>query len=213
MGTKERIMEEALNLFAVRGFMAVSVRDIAAAVGIRESAIYRHYKNKRDIYDCILKLYAEKIGSFFHTLQVADEQGGFPINDRVTNLFEGYTEEQLVATSLQAFRYVFTDDTMVKVRRMLTLEQYCSKEAAELFRRLMFDDAIAYQSQIFKRMIDDGLMIQADPEVLAWEFYAPIFLLFYRYDNGGEELARAEELAARHVRQFCRYSAAKPKEE
>ncbi len=213
MGTKERIMEEALNLFAARGFEAVSVRDIAAAVGIRESALYRHYKNKRDIYDCILRLYAEKIGSFFHTLQVADEQGDFPVNDRVTSLFEGYTEEQLVSASLQAFRYIFTDDTMVKVRRMLTVEQYCSKEAAELFRRLMFDDAITYQSQIFKRMMDDGLMAQADPEVLAWEFYAPIFLLFYRYDNGGEELAKAEELAQGHIRHFCRYMAAGPREE
>ena len=35
--TKERIVEEAFALFASRGFHAVSVRDIAAAVGIKDA--------------------------------------------------------------------------------------------------------------------------------------------------------------------------------
>ena len=45
MKTKDKILIEALSLFSVSGFSGVSVRDIAKAVGIRESAIYKHYKN------------------------------------------------------------------------------------------------------------------------------------------------------------------------
>lgn len=210
MTTKERILAEALNLFSVKGYDAVSVRDIAGVVGIRESAIYKHYPNKRAIYGCILTRYAERVGGFFQRFQISDEQGEFPVNDAVQSLFEGYTEEQLIANSLQVFRFVFTDETMVKVRRMLTIEQYCSMEAAVLFRRMMFDDAIAYQSQIFKRMIDDGLFVKADPEVLAWEFYAPIFSLFFRYDNNEAELEKAVTLVEKHIRHFYRTSVKKP---
>ena len=40
-------------MFAKRGFSGVSVRDIASAVGVRESALYKHFKNKQDILDKI----------------------------------------------------------------------------------------------------------------------------------------------------------------
>jgi AcrR family transcriptional regulator len=39
MNTKEKILREALDLFSVNGFEAVSMRDIASAVGIKESSL------------------------------------------------------------------------------------------------------------------------------------------------------------------------------
>lgn len=44
--TKERIKIEALRLFAAKGVEGTSVRDIAAAVGIAEGALYRHFASK-----------------------------------------------------------------------------------------------------------------------------------------------------------------------
>ena len=40
--SKETIIREALKLFAEKGFAAVSMRDLAEAVGISASTIY-HY--------------------------------------------------------------------------------------------------------------------------------------------------------------------------
>ena len=51
METRERILWEALGLFAQKGFEAVSVRELAGAVGIRESSLYNHFKSKQDIFD------------------------------------------------------------------------------------------------------------------------------------------------------------------
>ena len=45
--TKELILKEALRLFSDNGYDGVSVREISGAVGIRESAIYRHFKKDR----------------------------------------------------------------------------------------------------------------------------------------------------------------------
>lgn len=43
MNTKERILQESLTLFSIRGYEAVSMREIGRSVGIKESSIYKHY--------------------------------------------------------------------------------------------------------------------------------------------------------------------------
>lgn len=49
-GTKEKIVKVASTLFSNNGYKATSVRKIAAEVGIRESALYNHFKNKEAIF-------------------------------------------------------------------------------------------------------------------------------------------------------------------
>lgn len=48
--TQERLLGTAAYLFADRGFAAVSMRDIAAAAGITQAAIYHHFTNKEELY-------------------------------------------------------------------------------------------------------------------------------------------------------------------
>ena len=55
MKTKQLILDVALNLFSERGYSAVSIRDICGRVGIKESTIYYHFKNKQDIFDTLCK--------------------------------------------------------------------------------------------------------------------------------------------------------------
>ena len=52
--TKEKILITALELFAQNGYEAVSVSDIAGQLGITKGALYKHYTNKRAIFDCII---------------------------------------------------------------------------------------------------------------------------------------------------------------
>ena len=52
--TKEKILSAALSLFARDGYEAVSVSMIAGELGITKGALYKHYKNKRHIFDSIL---------------------------------------------------------------------------------------------------------------------------------------------------------------
>ena len=53
--TKENILMTALYLFARDGYEAVSVSAIAGELGMTKGALYRHYKNKRDIFDSIVE--------------------------------------------------------------------------------------------------------------------------------------------------------------
>lgn len=44
--TKQRVAREALRLFVEKGVAETTVRDIAAAAGVAEGSLYRHYESK-----------------------------------------------------------------------------------------------------------------------------------------------------------------------
>lgn len=48
-GTRRRVLEAALVLFAERGYHGVSMRDLAAEVGMRASSLYVHVPSKEDL--------------------------------------------------------------------------------------------------------------------------------------------------------------------
>ncbi len=210
MSTKDRIRYEALTLFSEKGFDAVSVRDIAGAVGIKESSLYNHYKSKQDIFDSIVAEYAKRGDDFFQRIDVLDAGKTFDVDERTVGMYKEMSPEHFEAMSLQILDYYLTDDTIVKFRKMLTIEQYRSPMLTQLYRDISFNSSLAFQSQLFSALMDEGLLIKADPYVLALEFFSPIFLIFNKFDNDENGLAQAKDLLAKHVRLFNeRYGASK----
>jgi AcrR family transcriptional regulator len=53
-GTRERILREASQLFARKGYSGTSTREIAAAVGVRQPSLFHHFASKRDIVETLL---------------------------------------------------------------------------------------------------------------------------------------------------------------
>lgn len=53
--TRESILLHASRLFAARGFLGTSTRDIAAAVGIRQPSMYSHFPTKQAIAEELLR--------------------------------------------------------------------------------------------------------------------------------------------------------------
>ena len=75
MTTKERIADEALNLFSRRGYKGTSVKSIADAVGIKDSSIYKHFKSKREIVDAIVEQMQKR-------MEEMSVRIGLPLNER-----------------------------------------------------------------------------------------------------------------------------------
>ena len=71
--TNSRIREEAIRLFAERGIDAVSMRDIADAVGIRPSTIYVHWRSRDDL---VRELFFEGYGEYGRRVAAIAESGG-----------------------------------------------------------------------------------------------------------------------------------------
>ena len=57
--TKQKILDNAIQLFAMKGYTETSVRELAAAVGIKEASLYNHFSSKNAILEQILEEYSQ----------------------------------------------------------------------------------------------------------------------------------------------------------
>ncbi len=64
-GKRGDILKASIELFAARGYDAVSVRDIAKLAGVTEAALYKHFKGKEEmslyIFREIIRDYCQRI--------------------------------------------------------------------------------------------------------------------------------------------------------
>ena len=179
--TKERILTAALALFARDGYEAVSVSDIAQALGMTKGALYKHYRNKRDIFDSMLQRMLELDSS-------AARQYGMPEQNLIVN-DTGYDQvdwDDLKQFSLAQFRFWTEDAFACPVRRMLSLEQYRSEEMGRLYQEMVVAGPVHYTADVFRRMMENGRMKPGDADALAAQFYAPMFLLIAMADGGAD---------------------------
>ena len=100
--TKQRILEKSLELFSTKGYDAVSVGEIAKAVGIKAPSLYNHFPSKQAIFDAILETtsahYQKDTAEI--SVHVQDSQKDIPV-------FSHISEELLVKKVRQIFLYLF----------------------------------------------------------------------------------------------------------
>ena len=60
-GTRERIQEIAVHLFAERGYDNTSLREIAEELGVTKAALYYHFKTKEDLVNSLIGDMAGKV--------------------------------------------------------------------------------------------------------------------------------------------------------
>src|SRR5262245_29925576 len=53
--TRRAIVDASFRLFSTQGYARTSVRDIAAAVGVTDAALYRHFASKKELLDAVLR--------------------------------------------------------------------------------------------------------------------------------------------------------------
>ncbi len=197
--TKQRILDYALQLFACDGFDGVSMRDIAAAVGVKESSLYKHYASKQAIVDAIL----EQMDARFRMAMAG-------LADKNANPHEGIavTAEDLTWMCTGLFAYFLQDESAAAFRRMLTLEQYKNPRAAQILKTQFFEVPLAHYANIFDVLLARGIIPYQDAQFLAFEFYAPVYFLLCRADVDKEYRAAAQTLLAAHVnafyKQYCK---------
>lgn len=195
--TRDIIVHKALNLFSEKGYDGVSMRDIAAAVGIKAASLYNHFKSKEDIFDAIMELMslnyemtANKIQLPYHNMEDA------------VDVYSQISQEALIEVASKLFLYFLKDDYASKFRRMLTIEQYRSSKALKMFKKYFIEDVLFYQSTLFECLIQVDNINKFDSHIMALHFYSPIFMLLLQYDHQEEKESEALDILAKHVKQF-----------
>lgn len=197
MSTKKKIIDEALTLFSTRGFNAVTVEEIAKAVGIKAPSLYKHYKSKQCIFNAII----EEMQSRY--LQQMEQLRMNGVNPEMDNpIFESISEKQLLQIGQVLFSYFLHDKYNRKFRKMLILEQFNNETISNIYVNQYFDNPISFQETVFLSLISQKLMKKYDPKIIAIHFYAPINFLIALCDAQPEREIEAFDLLEKHIKQF-----------
>lgn len=196
--TKENILLTALRLFARDGYEAVSVSDIAGELGMTKGALYKHYKNKRDIFDSIVERMYQMDYERAKKYEVPEETF-----DKIPLAYRNASVNKIKIFSEAQFHFWTEDEFACNFRKLLTLEQYRNPEMAELYQKCLAGGTVSYIEDLFREMIDQGILDKSNPKQLALEFYAPLYLLISISDvsSNREKIAN---LLEEHIERFIK---------
>lgn len=188
--TKKLIIEKALDYFSNNGYAGASIRQIARAVGIRESAIYNHFKSKEEIFLAILADFKSKSLS---TKILSDE-----LLDELDN-----PEKFLQDFAKRLIDYWNTPNER-KFIRLLLMEQFTKVGSLELSITEYVNELRAICRLIFSEMVKNNIAKKYDPEILAEQFTAPLFLIRTEHLSKDEQidLQNVYEIVSKHVNFF-----------
>ncbi len=165
--TKEKIFDVSLDLFSQKGFDAVSVREIAREVGIRESSIYNHYKSKEAILDTIIDYFMNELAQ------------SSPPEEEMDKLME--TPELFFEIGARAFIERMSIPNTEKVWRLISIELYHNEKIRDFFKKELLEFPIMAWEGIFTKMIEKKVIKPVDPKVAAYEYFSFAIYLFFEY--------------------------------
>ena len=206
--TRQKILDKALELFSTRGYDAVSVGEIAEAVGIKAPSLYNHFPSKRAIFDAIVEATAAQYEADTDRIDIHVQN--------VTQDIPAFTEitaEALFEKVRQIFEYSLHDETISRFRRMMTIEQFRSPELAALYSRRYVERVVDYHAGIFRALIAAGEIPAEGPDALAMMYVAPVLTLVAICDRQPEREAECLAALEAHVRLFFRLVHEKPSTE
>jgi len=195
--TREKIIYHALKLFAAKGYAGVSMREIAAAVGIQGASLYNHFKGKEDIFNAIFTEMTKQYDAAATLLQVPVEATA-----PAAELYHNISEEQLFEAGKGLFSFFTQNEFAVLFRKLLVSEQHKFPLAGERFQQYYLDGPIQFQSAVFAALQQTGDLVECDAEAMALHFYSPIYYLLSKFDLGYPYDDCLVQLK-KHVHLFC----------
>ena len=186
--TKQRLMEAAIELFSTKGFAGTGVDEIAAHIGLKGPNLYKYYKGKDDLLAEIDKR--------------ADEEYEKGMLASLSIVEKVHTAKDLKKTTLQTVEFTLNNEMAKKMRRVYTIEQFRNEKFAESATKHQLSNLITVHERLFNRLMDEGVMINGDAELFAFEFVSPITMLIQLYDRDASQLEYVMDTLDKHIDVF-----------
>lgn len=187
--TRQAILDAALELFADKGYFGTSLRDVATAVGVRESALYNYFKSKEALFDALILAHEHTKTERMSAL--ADES---PIVDGRALL------ERYAIASLEGF----IDPREQRLFRLLMSDGIRLARSGRFNLHERFGSSRERTQVLMRRLIAAGWLRKADPHLLMITFAGPL-LLWRQLHAAGSDLPMIRNpraFARQHVEQF-----------
>lgn len=152
-GTKRKIFEHSIKMFMTNGFDATSMKDIAAEVGIAQSAIYNHFKTKQVILDTIYDFY------IYQNRQMRPS-----IDDVEPILHSGNLMDIMTCVW-----YEFTEykQEIIDIIKIIFQRNSIDERAREITKSILTDENIEYVEAVFNRAVEIGRLSPMDTHAMS----------------------------------------------
>jgi AcrR family transcriptional regulator len=194
--TRRAILDAALDLFAEKGYFGTSLRDVSAAVGVRESALYNYFASKDALFDALLAAHQSTKLERLAPLEAATTADGRALLERlaVTTL-EGFMD----AAEQKLFRILMSDGIRLAKDGRINLYERMGAGRERLH-------------DILRRLIRHGVLRRADVNVLGLAFFSPLAMWrhLHAIDAPLPMIRHPRAFARQHVDQFLLGASPRP---
>jgi AcrR family transcriptional regulator len=159
--TKEQILIESTVLFAMKGYSAVSMRDIAQKVGITPAALYNHFTNKDDLRKEVMD-HSIRLFHLFHEGLDEELQKANSFEEILRLIFEGPSKMENAFTCF-AFGFIMN-------------EQFRDAIAGKLFREVLIEFSVGFAKKWFDNAVERGLATPFDTKTAAAAFIHSVLI-------------------------------------
>jgi AcrR family transcriptional regulator len=163
-GTKERIFDAAIDLFAEKGYDGVSIRDIGRAVGITEGAVYKHYASKDEILESVFAYVQGRIYP--------------PAPEASINFLVDSVPFRQILESIP--RAMISDTRLTKITRIMIIEMYHNEKVRDYVRRELFERPVDETAVLFRKLMEKNKIKPCDPRALSTMFIS--YLVYWYFE-------------------------------
>ncbi|MDD3224890.1 MAG: TetR/AcrR family transcriptional regulator [Clostridium sp.] len=193
--TKQEIFETSVKLFSKEGYNGVSMREIAKEVGIKESSIYNHYKNKEEILSSLFDYFAENLTAYR------------PNEEEIEKMLDYMSVEDVFKQLIISFGKSL-NGTLDAIARIIYTEQFRNEKAKKLMLENMILEPSRFITKVLKVMSRKKLIKNINMELIADEYNYGLLALTFEYAhavNNGEDTAPVIKKMFKHVSFICEY--------
>ena len=194
---KEKFVIEALRLFSEKGYEAVSVAEIAGAVGCSAPALYKHYKSKKQLLEAVI----EASNKGFEA-QMEAMHFDFDSNGKDREAFIDMTEEDEIKRLQDMVSYTIHNWFSQAFRKLCTVEQFHMKELSEAYDLRYVDFPINQYEKIFELWIESGKMKPGNARAMAALYVGYPLLVIGICDRDPQKEEECMKKIEEHIREF-----------
>jgi|GEM_PF-984026 len=157
--SNDEILAVSLTLFSQNGYDGTSLQDIADCLKVTKGALFKHYDSKEALWNALI----DKVEGYY------GEHFGM-----VKNISLPDTLEELCKLTLRQVDFTIHDETVKKVRKLLTIEQFRNERMSALATKHFSGDIETIYTDIFEHLMKNGRVKTDNSSLLALGYTSPI---------------------------------------
>ncbi|MCK4259446.1 MAG: TetR/AcrR family transcriptional regulator [Halanaerobiales bacterium] len=161
--TKSRILENAIEVVAKKGYSASSTKEIAEKAGISEATLFKYYGTKDELLNQIV-------------LKTIDKFHNYSLNEAFPHTFEiaqNQTSQYLIREMIKE-RFIFFEENFPAFR-VIMQEMMVNENIRKIFKEKIWATMESISNQIFDRGKERGELKDINNYFLRKAFFGMLF--------------------------------------